>query len=145
MNVSSQQKAEKIIREIKSIRQELESYSLKKKKLSLKEGLRWGDLKETGLFRDTQKRKETKEKGVWKLYIQKLGYPWQSVETVRMVAKKWIKELGYSVDELVDIPLSKLYRAIPYVNSKKDARKILGQARALSFNAFLKWLKDTYR
>lgn len=73
-----------------------------------------------------------------------MGYSDQTVQKRRFVAKKWIKEMGYSVEELANFNSNQLRRATPYVHSKKDADKILEKAQELNFDDFLKWLKDAF-
>lgn len=82
--------------------------------------------------------------GIAATSLREIGVPLHTADFKVSLYKKWVKELGYSVNELKLFNTRRLSRAISYTNSKKDAEKILKKARELNFDDFLGWLKDTY-
>lgn len=127
---SEQEQAIRLIREIKYLQQEREN-------LLWHEGEIWYKLKEEKLFRHAGGL----QKISWKSFLAEMGVPLATVEYKIALYKKWINELGYSLDDLKGIHTRKLHRAIPYVNSKEKAEEVLKQARALPLNDFFDWLK----
>ncbi len=128
------QKAGKPINELKAVIHGREA-------LLWKEGKLWYDLKASNSFRSVSKGIKEPHK-TWKAFVNEMGVPLSTVEYKIALYKKWLKELGYSIDDLKGIHSWKLHSAIPYVDSRKDAEKVLEKARALSFNDFLDWMKD---
>lgn len=125
-----------IIKKINATQKERELIVLEESELYLKEAELWYELK-----RDFFSRKKS---GSWALFLDALGAPLFTVEFKVALYKKWIIELGYTFKDLTGINSRKLHRAIPHVNSRKDAEQILKQARTLSFDSFLKWLKAEF-
>ena len=136
MTTSHEQKTTNTLREINSLKEKRDTLSLEESVLFWKEAGFWYKLK-SDFFGN-------KKSTSWASYLQTLKVPLFTVEFKVALHKKWVKELGYSVQKLKGINSRKLHRAIQYVNSIKDAALVLKKARALPFENFLAWLKKHF-
>jgi len=126
-----------IIKEIKSVREEKTSLARKESLLFWKEGGLWYKAKDTFFKQDKTES--------WASFLRKLKIPLVTIESKVNLYKKWIKELGYKPEDLAGIHTHKLYRAMPYVGTKKTASKVLVKARKLSYKDFITWLNINLR
>ena len=115
---------------------------------SLKEYIDWmlGEdiykLKQNGLYKFVFGENDDREEYSWTSFWTEEGTPLSTIDYRESIYKKWIVELGYSVNELKNIHGRKLHRAIPYAKDKKVSQSILEQARILTFNDFIDFLKE---
>ena len=101
------------------------------------------DLKETRLYKYDygMEEREDVEKS-WKWYCRELNIPPSTADFKAILWKKWIVELKYNISELVGIHSRKLHRAVPYALNRDIAENILHEARHLSFEDFILYLKE---
>ena len=130
-----------IIKEIHSIQKKKSSLALKESMLFWTESALWFSAKKIFFSKKFFQKKFEKKFESWKSFLRELKVPLFTVETKVTLYKKWINDLGYKPEDLADIPIQKLYRAIPHANTRKTAAKILVKARELSYSEFFLWLK----
>ncbi len=88
----------------------------------------------------------TKETRSWRSFLDELGIPLHTADFKAALYKKWVKDLKFSLNELKGVHTRKLFAAIHYIKSKKDAILMLKKAKeqGQSVDEYKMWLKRRF-